>query len=201
MGDDRFVFKGLQRVLQLGEAAEVAAGDVLSHDGEVDTISEQIFDAVQHVEAILRVRRKHQVADGESFFEHAVFVRDVGYLFAHFQEGFFAVFAVIRRAAVTQGELVVEVFVIGEIDVHVAVKRGDRFLAFVPAAVVEDGNGGAIDVQGVLDHGDVGRRGDEVDVVRAVVFQTAKNVGKPLSVKFIPLYGKGDLLILAEGAL
>ena len=182
-----------------GEAVDVAHRGVLEHQAYVD-----VGDGGEGVEAgerVPRVPREHQMPHDGAAYGEAVFIEgERSCLANHFPNRRFRHGRVIGCAREGGGERRVGVFEIGEVDVHEALQRAERFHPLVAAAVVYHGDGRAIERERLTDGDEVRRGADEVDVMRACGDELAEDVRQAFGGDGAAGRGAADGVILAKGA-
>jgi len=121
-----------------GEALE--GREVLRHEGEVECGRKVVGQPVETVEGVLQVAGEDEVSDDDAAEGDAVgvaFERAADLSF-HFEQGLRGHLRVVRGVAVACGEVGVEVFEVGEVDVDEAFERAEGVQAFVARGVVDD---------------------------------------------------------------
>lgn len=195
------IFTARDGAVELGVIFCSAAGHILAHQAHKQLVAEVALQMLQNGNAVARVGRQNQVPHNHASLHNALVViaRRAG-LKEHFLNGGRGGVDVVRRVRELLGERIARVFEVRQIHVHQSAEHGERFGRGVAAAVVDDGQLGAINRQ-TFRHGlnkVVG--GHQIDVVNAAFLQHAVAVRQLLGRQRHASAGQRNLVILAVDA-
>ena len=187
-----FIFERFEGSVYLGKIFRLARGIILPHQRKEGLFPQVCGDAVQDGESVFRVRGQNEMPHYHALLHYPLFIKDVfRRQLAHFQERGKRAFGIIGSRAVTLRGGAQGILVIGKPDVHDVPQKFERLQAFIAAAVIDDGQGGTINVESAQNARDEMRGGDKFDIVCARIFEQSENVRKLAR-------GHGDALAAGE---
>jgi len=169
---------------QFGEvAADEAERRVLVHNAHEDIFREGICGYPVHdTHGIVSVGGKYEVADNGAFQQTAAgVVPELSHLFYHGGHGFGSIPEIIGGGGIFSGDLRGKILYIGEVNVDVAVHEGNSIRKLVTAGVIDYRYAELVfaAVESAYYQRNEVSGSDELDVVRALVSEFEKNIGKP----------------------
>lgn len=186
-------------------------GGVLAHQADEKLFSgKRPADPVQQPYRIFLLAGQNHMADNGASFHQAAGLLAVGKILEdkragltdHEFDSLRCSLKIVRGRRVAPGKGAVHVFQIRQPDVYIRLKGADGFQTFISAAVVDDRDGEPpFDaVKGLYDRGHILSGCDQVDIVRALLLQFQKDIGKTGEADFPPKSLTADFIILTETA-
>ncbi len=196
-----FVFFVRHAAIDFRKLFRAAHRRVLTHEADEDIAFAECFRHIfQHALCIFHLARQDEVADEDAFFEKPVradFIRPR--LAKHLLNRARRDMEIIRRVTVSASRRFETVFQIGEPNLDFFTQKSHRVHTFVPAAIVDDGDGKRF--REALKNGMRKMRGrHEIDIVRPLPNEFSVNFGKTGNGNFAAAAKSGNFIILAIDA-
>ena len=155
------------------------AGNILRHQAHEHAFRQIVFDPVENLDRIARMAWKDQMPHNRPAQEHSISVKNgrAG-LPRHFQDGLRRTLRIIDRPGEALRQCRVAVLIVRQIDRDQPIQHPQSLHPLITTGIIHHGHGKRAKPQGLCDSNSKMCWVDQIDVVRPLVYQVKKYVGK-----------------------